>query len=327
MAPAKRQMLTLIALRNLPSMKRFTLAALVISVGISASLTPLVNAQMAVPAPPSNGYVLDQTNTLNAQQIASINDQIGAYRQRSGVQLAVLMVPTISKDDYLEHFSLNVARTWGVGQKDKNSGVLLLIAKNDRQMRIEVGTGLEGDLPDLRASRIIRERIAPDFQHNDYYHGIQSGIDGITLAIDSAADPMLTPETAQQSQSAAIGSKLGVITFLFYLLLSIISFFGALLARSKSWWGGGMLGGLSGTIAGYNLSHHSIIAAAGIGIVLAALGSGFDYLVSKNYKAARQKGHTPSWWAGGGFGGGFGSGGGGGFGGGGFGGGGASGRW
>ncbi|HEX8390047.1 MAG TPA: TPM domain-containing protein [Candidatus Saccharimonadales bacterium] len=283
-------------------------------------VTGTSHAQMAVPPVPASGYVLDQTETLTPDQITALNEQISAYKAKTSVQLAVLMVPKITSDDYLERYSLNVARTWGIGQKDKNNGALLLIAKNDRKLRIEVGTGLEGDLSDVRASRIIRDRITPEFRNNRYYEGIAAGIEGMTLAIGATNDPRLA---AESNNSDGWGSLL-VNSIIFGAFG--ISWLGSILGRTKSWWAGGVIGGTVASIGSFFATGGNGIAILIATIVAIVVGLGFDFIVSKNYRRARERGDTPAWWAGGTTLGG-GGGGSGGFGGGGFGGGGASGDW
>ncbi len=279
-------------------------------------------AAMPVPPAPKEGWVLDQTNTLSPDEQHTINTVIHDYRNQKGIQLAVLIVPTI-QDDYLENFSINVARTWGIGQKDKNNGALLLVAMRDRTMRIEVGTGLEGDLTDSRAGRIIRERITPEFRAGKYAAGIQSGIEGMKLAINAADDP----QTAEPPVKSSSG--FGLLVFGAYMFIFVLSWFGSMLGRSKRWWPGGIIGGVFGAGIGGILSG-VLMTTIISGFVVGFFGLLFDYLVSKNYKKAARTNTDPSWWAGGGWGGGVGGGSdgiSGGFGGGDFGGGGASGDW
>lgn len=294
-----------------------------LSIALCIGLVAPVMAEMAVPPVPRDGWVLDNTNTLSPEQTRLLNTSIAEYRQSTGVQLAVLIVPTI-ENDYLENFSINVARTWGIGEKDKNNGALLLIAMRDKTMRIEVGTGLEGDLTDSRAGRIIRERITPEFRSGNYFAGIESGINGMKLAINATEDPKTT-ESPLKNQDV-----LSILAFGAYMFIFVLSWFSSMLGRSKRWWPGGLLGGVLGAGMGGLISGLLTIAIIS-GFVVAVFGFLFDYLVSKNYKKAVQNDSTPSWWAGGGWGGGFGGGSsggfGGGFGGGGFSGGGSSGSW
>ena len=112
-------------------------------------------AKLEVPAaPPLERPIIDQTESLANEDIDRIAQLINAERQKKSFQIGVLMIPTLGSDDSLEEYSLKVARQWGIGDKKKSNGVLLLIAKNDRKMRIEVGNGMEGSLTDARASQI-----------------------------------------------------------------------------------------------------------------------------------------------------------------------------
>lgn len=296
--------------------------------GLLYATSSIAAADMPVPEKPANnGYVRDETATLSEEQVNTLNEKIQGYRERTGNQLAVLLVPTL-QDDYLEHFSLQVARTWGVGEAGKNNGALLVVVKNDRKMRIEVGSGLEGDLTDLRASRIIRDRIAPEFRKGDYYGGIATGLDGMSLAIGNAPDPLLKREDATKNNW--LGGIDDIFVWIFYFGFFGVTWLGAVLGRSERWWPGGVIGGTTGAGAGFLLGQGSTSVMLVSGFILTIIGLLFDYFVSKNYRKAKRRGDSPAWWAGGttigpgssGGGGGFG-----GFGGGGFSGGGSSGSW
>ena len=285
-------------------------------------LTPViglgrVNA-LAVPPVPADIPIVDQANVLSPEQEQALAQKIARERTATGNQIGVLIIPSL-EDDALEDYSIRVAREWGIGTKEKSNGVLLLVSLNDRRLRIEVGYGLEGSLTDLRSSRIIRDRIVPQFQTGRYYEGIDSGVDGIIAAIHDESDPMLQ----EQPETARSGFPWEAVIF---GLLFIPSWLGAILARTKSWWAGGVLGAITGGIvtlfAGFLMT--GLLSIIG----LTVLGLLFDRTVSNNFRRRRDAGLAPSWWAGGThFGGGGSSGGFGGFGGGGFGGGGASGDW
>jgi uncharacterized protein len=300
---------------------------------ISVGLLPILfgaSTHAAMPVPPKpdkNGYVRDETSTLTSEQVQKLNEKIQGYRERTNNQLAVLMVPTLT-DDYLENFSINVARTWGVGEVGKNNGALLLVVKNDRKMRIEVGSGLEGKLTDLRSSRIIRDRIAPEFRKDNYYQGIVSGLDGISLAIGDAPDPLLAREdTTEKNWLSGIGDA---FVWLIYLGFFGVTWLGSILGRSERWWPGGVIGAVTGSGAGFLFAQGTLSVALISGFVLALIGLAFDYFVSKNFRNAKRRGDEPAWWAGGttiGPGSSGGDSGFGGFGGGGFSGGGSSGDW
>lgn len=281
---------------------------------LTSGLTP-VSALSVPPAPPLERPIVDQTGTLSEQQQSALADQIAASRKEKDYQIGILLIPSLENRD-LEGYSIDVARAWGIGEKAKNNGVLLIVVKNDRKLRIEVGSGLEGDLTDAQSGRIIQQKITPKFKTGDYYGGISDGVAAIHEAVMGRA-----PAPAQPTGS---GDITGAIMNVGFFALWIIIWLGSVLARSKSWWAGGVIGGITGLI---------IAAIAGwavwaVLLIVALIGSGLglDWLVSRNYRERTSHGVAPSWWAGGS---GWGSGGGGGgsFGGGGFSGGGSSGSW
>ena len=298
------------------------LAGLLTSAGLALAVTAGAGA-LAVPKSPTLEVpIVDQTNTLSQEQISQLAAQIAESRKEKSYQIGILIVPTLGNDEYLEGYSLKVAREWGIGEKDKSNGVLLLIAKDDRKLRIEVGRGLEGDLTDVRASRIIRNVITPKFKEGKYYDGIKDGVNSIQLAVAGKADAKATTTEEPVDWGA-------VVTTALFFGIGILSWLGAILGRSKSWWAGGVIGGVAGIVL-MLIFGFAIWAIIGfVGLILGGLG--FDYLVSKNYKAHAADHTNPAWWAGGTWGGGsggWGSGGSsGGFGGGGFSGGGSSGSW
>jgi len=275
------------------------------------------SAALDVPPKPTTP-VVDQTNTLTPEQLKSLEQTILSEEQQTGNQIGILMVASLEGQP-IENYSLAVARGWGIGGTERNSGVLLLVAKDDRKLRIEVGYGLEGALPDIRAGQIIRDRISPEFRQNNYFAGIQSGLTGIVTAIHGEHDSDLKENTQSEARFPW--------EFVAAALFIVPSWLGSMLARTKSWWAGGVLGAIGGIIVGLVFGF-LFIGIAGI-IVLTIVGLLFDKTVSANYQRRAANHDSPSWWAGGPFigGGGGGDGGWGGFSGGGFGGGGASGDW
>jgi uncharacterized protein len=272
-----------------------------------------------VPPKPTASPVVDQTDTLSSEQRAQLEQKIAAERSSTGNQIAILMIPSL-EGEVLEDYSIKVARGWGIGQKERDSGVLLLVVKNDRQVRIEVGYGLEGALPDIRAGQIVRDRMIPEFRQGKYFEGINDGVDGIIKAIHGEADPSLKEESTVPFEN---GDMLGN---LFFFGIFILMWAGSILGRSKRWWPGGAIGAAAG--AGISFIPELFIPGLLSIIPLTILGLLFDKVVSTNYRTRTNDGLSPSWWAGGGgYGGGSRGGGFGGFGGGSFGGGGASGRW
>lgn len=290
-------------------------AYVVLLLAASCLSTASLHALSIPSAPPLDRPIVDQTSTLSDQQITDISSAINQGRTEKSYQLAVLIIPTLD-DESLEEYSLDVARTWGVGEKTVNNGVLLLIAKDDRKLRIEVGNGLEGDLTDAESSRIIRNTIAPEFKNNNYYTGIKFGVQSIQAQVEGTASSNADAETGGDVDVWAIVQ--GAIFFGF----AGLSWLGSIFGRSKSWWAGGLVGGV---IGGLLLLLSSIALWSLILLpVLVVIGLLFDWFVSRNYKSHRADGTSPAWWAGGGYGSGSG---GGSFGGGGFSGGGSSGSW
>ncbi|HEY0685495.1 MAG TPA: YgcG family protein [Steroidobacter sp.] len=277
--------------------------------------------ELPIPAPP-DAYVLDLTGTLRSEEIAALNSRLAAFEQSKGSEIAVLIVPT-TQPETIEEYSIRVADAWKVGRAAPEDGVILLVAKNDRAVRIEVGTGLEGALPDVIASRIISQVIAPHFREGDFAGGINAAITRIIAVIEG--EPL--PEPQRRSTRAPEG--LGGLGNALPLLLMFV-FVGSGILRSMF----GRVAGAGATagIAGFLMWIVTSVVAVAIGAaVLAfffALFGGFGG-GGRGWTNRRGGG-----WGGGGWGGGFGGGGGwsgggggGGFGGGGFSGGGASGRW
>lgn len=298
----------------------------VLLAGLAAGFVPggRVSALEAPPAP-KDMPVVDQTNTLSEGQRQELAAKIAKERESTGNQIAILVIPTL-KGDAIEDYSLRVARGWGIGQKERNSGVLLLVVKGDRQLRIEVGYGLEGALTDIRSGQIIRDRITPQFRQGNYFQGINDGLDSIIIAIHGEKDPNLKAGTSSENG----GGFWAILSNTWWLFIFIPVWLSSILGRTKSWWAGGVIGGIVGVVVG-------ILAGflyTGITAILAlvVLGLLFDRAVSANYqKAAHGARDKPSWWAGGPWIGGGGTGGSsggfGGFSGGSFGGGGSSGSW
>ena len=146
----------------------------------------IAGAQIEVP--PLTGRVTDQTATLTVEQKASLEQTLQAFEAKKGVQLAVLIVPT-SAPETIEQYAMRVAEQWKLGRKKVDDGAILVVAKTDRAVRIEVGYGLEGMLNDATSKRIISEIITPRFKLNDFDGGITAGVDQIIRVIDGEPLP------------------------------------------------------------------------------------------------------------------------------------------
>jgi uncharacterized protein len=146
----------------------------------------------AVAVPPLSGRVVDQTGTLRSDDVASLTQTLKNFEARKGSQIAVLIVPT-TDGEAIEQFSLRVAEAWKIGRKRVDDGALLVIAKNDRHLRIEVGYGIEGALTDATTKRIIDEDITPKFKAGDFSGGISAGVERMIKVIDGEKLPAPAP--------------------------------------------------------------------------------------------------------------------------------------
>ncbi|MFV3412569.1 TPM domain-containing protein [Pseudomonas nitroreducens] len=150
-----------------------------------------------VAIPPLSARVTDLTQTLDAGRRAQLESQLAGLEQRKGAQIAVLLIPSTGEDS-IEDYAVRAFEQWKLGRKGVDDGVLLVVAKDDRTLRIEVGYGLEGTITDVQAGRIIREQIVPRFKAGDFAGGIQAGVDSLVALIEP---PAAAP--ADQEESAA----------------------------------------------------------------------------------------------------------------------------
>ena len=152
----------------------------------AALLLAMCCALAQVPVPKLSARVTDLTGTLTQQQRVSLEERLAAFEARKGSQVVVLIVPT-TRPEAIEQFSIRVAEQWKIGRKGTDDGVILVVARDDREVRIEVGYGLEGAIPDAIAHRIIEEQIVPHFRAGDYYAGIRSGVTAVMKRVDGEA--------------------------------------------------------------------------------------------------------------------------------------------
>ncbi|EKO3930856.1 TPM domain-containing protein [Vibrio fluvialis] len=183
----------------------------------------------AVEVPVLTHYVTDQTGTLTEAQISIIEQKLIQLEKRKGAQLVVLIVSTTTPQD-IESYSLAVAETNKIGRKGTDDGVLLLVAKDDRRDRIEVGYGLEGTIPDATAARIQRDHIESQFKAGDFFGGIDAGVNALTQLIDAETLPQPSPTS---SGNSAFGTVLICIIGIFFPALVLRSIVGILTGRSK----------------------------------------------------------------------------------------------
>jgi uncharacterized protein len=269
----------------------------------------VAGAEVAVP--PLKARVTDLTGTLAPAQHDTLERELQAFESRKGSQIAVLIVPT-TRPEAIEQYSLRVAEAWKLGRKGIDDGVLLLVAKDDRELRIEVGYGLEGAIPDAVAKRVISEIIIPFFKQGDFYGGIHAGVTRLIRLVDG--EPLPPPQARDNSWS-------GIFDYAPFIIIAAFVGGGMLRALFGRLIGGSVAGGVTGLILWFIAGSALMALIAGIVVFVLVMAAGVQ-LGSSRYGG----GYGGGWSSGGG--GGF-SGGGGGFsgGGGGFGGGGASGKW
>lgn len=283
-----------------------------------------VQAQGVLPVPALTARVIDQTGTLDASQMAALQSQLKAIEDKHGSQVVVLMVPTTQPED-IASYANRVANDWKIGRRDVGDGVLLIVAKNDRQLRIEVAKTLEGAIPDLMARRVIDGAITPGFKQNDYAGGLSAGVAQIAALV---AGEGLPQPTQQRGTDGGGGGGLGQWSNLLVFALFALPIASNVLRSAFGRKFGALATGAGVGIVAFIVSASVVIAGlAGVAALIYALISAF----------AGRGGGGRGGMGGGGLGGGFGGGGfrgggggGGGFssgGGGNFGGGGASGRW
>jgi uncharacterized protein len=265
-------------------------------------------ARAEVPVPPV-ARVTDQTGTLSREQIMTLESRLASFEKEKGSQIAVLIIPT-AKPETIEQYALRIAETWKLGRKGVDDGALLLVAKNDRELRIEVGYGLEGALPDAIAKRIIAEIIVPRFREGDFYGGIQAGVERMISVIEG--EPLPAPKRTR-GQYDSVGPLLELVMIGFVLVMVAGGVLRALFGRVVA---AGLVG------AGTTMLSWVLIAPLLVALIVGAIA----FLITL---AGEFNGPRGRYGSAGGGGWGDSSAGGGGFsgGGGGFGGGGASGRW
>jgi uncharacterized protein len=244
-----------------------------------------------VAVPPLVGLVVDQTGTLSTNDVSSLNQTIRAFEARKGSQIAVLIVPT-TDGEAIEPFSLRVAEAWKIGRKKIDDGALLVIAKNDRHLRIEVGYGLEGALTDVTSKRIIDEDITPKFKAGDFTGGISAGVDRMIRIIDGEKLPAPEPPHWQPSTRSFDPGDL----FNPFLLIPILLFGGAIRAVLGRLLGSGVAGGLVALIAWFFFG--SVVAALLSGLVTSLLVMFSDAITAPSGRGGRSGGS--SGWSGGG---------------------------
>lgn len=274
---------------------RGLLAAFMLGWAMLASAQPLE-------VPPLSKRVTDLTATLTAQQAAVLENKLQSFEAQKGSQLAVLIVPTTGEET-IEQYAIRVAEKWKLGRSGVDDGALLVVAKDDRALRIEVGYGLEGALPDATAKRIISEIMVPRFKRGDFYGGIDAGVDSMISVV--SGEPLPAVKQRAYGRPNDFSRLIPVVLMLTFVMGGALR---SALGRMPA-----------ALLTGTGVGALSWVLFGGVGAPLMAALLAFLFILFGG-----GMGHGGGWHSGGRSGGGFGGFGGGG---GGFGGGGASGKW
>ena len=230
---------------------------------------PIAAQAYVSPGSPS-GFVNDFAGVLSAREEQELSELLTEYETQTGNEIAVAAVDSVG-DETIETYAVQLFREWGIGKEGRDNGALFVIAVSDRVMRIEVGYGLEGDLTDVEASRLVDSVIPPYFAASDFDGGVRAGVVGMLQAV--GADVAVGQAVSgRENGGSFMGEFFWVFVFIFIWLASV-------LARSRSWWLGGVVGAVGGVIAG-------LASGAWIWLpVWVIAGLGIDYLVSTKYRS------------------------------------------
>ncbi|WP_239384412.1 TPM domain-containing protein, partial [Delftia tsuruhatensis] len=244
-----------------------TLCALVLATLLSGA----VLAQSPQPVPVLSARLMDQTGTLSAEQARAIEDRLRGIEQKSGSQVVVLMVATTAPED-IAAYAWRVASGWKIGRRDVGDGLLIVIAKDDRRMRLEVARALEGAIPDLAAARIIDQQMAPRFRQGDYAGGITAALDQVAARI--AGEQLPAPSSGSPStRSRDKGFDMEDLMLFFFFGVAILGpILRSVLGRPLA----SVLTGVGAGIAAYVVTASLLMAGtAGIvALLFTLLGSG-----------------------------------------------------
>ena len=210
-------------------------------------------AQVAVP--PASARVTDLTGTLSGQAVNRLESKLAAFEVSKGSQIVVLIVPTSEPED-IEQYGIRVFDAWKLGRKGVDDGAILLVAKNDHRVRIEVGRGLEGALTDITVGHIIADTITPHFKLGDYDGGIEAGIDQILAVV--SGEPLPEPDKKWESHGG-LSNGLPLLLLVAVVASGILrSVFGRLLGSLLT---GGVVGGTAWVLS------HVLLVGVGAGVV------------------------------------------------------------
>lgn len=231
------------------------------------------------------GFVSDFAGVLSISAEKELEAFLSDYEQQTANEISVVIINSVGNET-VETYAVQLFEQWGIGKQGQDNGALFLVSVVDREMRIETGYGLEGDLTDIESKRIVSDVVPPYFRNNDWDEGVRSAVVGMITAIGHDYTP-----SSSVARDPAVRDKGFNIGDYFWFLIFIFIWSGSIFARSRSWWAGGVVGAVAGVIVG---------VSSGIWYWLPAFvifGLVFDYLVSTKYRKTFMRGdHTSIMW-------------------------------
>lgn len=240
---------------------------------------------LAADFPTQVGYVTDFAGMFSASFRESLEEELSHFEKETTVEIAVATIESLG-DYSIEEYAVRLFEDWKIGKKEKDNGILLLVAKKERKVRIEVGYGLEAIITDGRAGRIIREKIRPNFKKENYEEGIK-------LAVAQIEDYIKTGEPPQGTEAVQeTASNFFIFIFIGGLILVYLTSF---LGRTKEFVTGGIIGGLLGGFLSWVSG--GLVSILGLAVIFGAVGLVLDYIFSKNYRKLKAAGKSTGFWA------------------------------
>lgn len=288
-------------------MRQFAAALIFCLATMLAWAAPSGPAGEPIAIPALTARVTDLTGTFDASQKAALEQKLADFEARKGAQIVVLMLPSVQPES-IEQFGIRLFDAWKIGRKGVDDGAMLIVAKDDRRLRIEVGYGLEGALNDAMAKRIIAEVITPQFKSGDFAGGVDAGVDAILKVVDGEALPAPAAKGSGLTNGGGMLSLGDIPQFIFFgILIGVVVGGTALRHLLGNLLGCGVIGGVTGGLGWLIIGGlGGIIGGAVAGIFLSIFG--LDIFMG----ALSGRGGGGGGFGGGGFSGGGGSGGGGG---------------
>jgi uncharacterized protein len=244
-------------------LQRWLFAMLALLVAAGAAM-----AQDVLPVPPLSGRVIDQTATLSDAQRAALTSKLAALEEQTGTQLVVLIVPTTQPED-IAAYGQRVGDQWKIGRATVGDGLIIVVAKNDRKVRIEVAKTLEGAIPDLAAKLIIKDQITPAFKAGDFAGGLNAAVDKLAARIKGEALPAPTAKGSQPHADESLYTSIPQLAMFFFLGVPVIgAVLSAVLGRKI---GSLATSGAAGAL-GWFLTSSALLAGAAGALALILVG-------------------------------------------------------